>query len=111
MFRRNIHMEMGAIRTTSKVALKLSCLECCGNDIDKAERLYRFISEGLELPDADPEARTGLERFRSGADEVLGWLGGHRDEIQQGVALFQALKGRAMESVGAIANLPEIPKP
>lgn len=31
------------INPSSKIALKISCLQACGNDVDKAEKLYKFL--------------------------------------------------------------------
>lgn len=106
MFRKT-HIDMAAIRTTSKTALKLSCLQACNNDIAQAERLYHYIADGLStLPDAEPVPPTTLERVKMGADDVLAWIGGHRDEIAQGIALLKGISQR----VTATTQLPPIPK-
>lgn len=42
------------INPSSKIALKISCLQACGNDVDKAEKLYKFVAEDIaSLPDFD----------------------------------------------------------
>ena len=57
MFGQN-KINMTAIRPTSKIALKISCLQACGNDLEKAERLYDFVAKDMELPDFDaPQAQ------------------------------------------------------
>ena len=50
-------IDLTQIRATSKLSLKMSCLAACGNDVDKAEKLYRFIAEDLSnLPVAEKPA-------------------------------------------------------
>ena len=73
MFSRPINPEM--IIPTSKVALKTSCLRACGNDIEKAEKLYDFFVKDLqEIPDFDPEKAIILGD--SLTSDILGGING-----------------------------------
>lgn len=100
---------MDQLDTSSKVALKVSCLRACGNDIAQADRLYGYLSDGLDLPDRTPPEPSTFDRIRSGADELLGWIDGHRDTIAQGIALVRSLGGKVEQAAASV--LPEIPKP
>lgn len=58
-------IDLTQIRATSKLSLKMSCLAACGNDVDKAEKLYRFIAEDLSnLPDIDPAKASVVEQIK-----------------------------------------------
>lgn len=107
-------IDMTQIRTTSKLSLKLSCLDACGMDVRRAEELYQYIASGLEsLPDFDAVPMSTFEQVKKGAEEVFGWLGQHRDELAQGVEFVRGLRGgkpvkEAAESI--ISSVPPIPE-
>lgn len=95
---------------TSKVSLKMSCLAACGNDIAQADKLYRYIAEGLDsLPDFEPERISALQRVTESADEIFSWIGNHRDDFIQGWQIYQQLRG-TQPSVSAPINVEPIPQ-
>ena len=82
------------VRVTSKLSLKMSCLSACGNDIEKAERLYKYISEGLDdLPDFDPVKASVFDQIKGGANDLLGWIGQHKGDLIEGWNFLQMLRG------------------
>lgn len=102
---------MSQIIPSSKMALKLSCLSACGNDVDKAARLYDYLVSDLhDLPDCEPEKLSGVQQVMASADNVMGWIGQHQEEILQGINLIRSLKGAPMSPAAPI-NLQAIPKP
>ena len=99
-------IDTSRLRVTSKIALKLSCLEECGNDIKDAEELYNYISDGLDLPDTDPPTPSRLDQIKRGADDIISWLGSHKDDLMQGYALIKGLiPSQAAAEVPPIPNL------
>jgi len=85
----------------------MTCLEACGNDIDAANKLYNYIASDLkELPDTEP-MRPGLLQQ---ADQVMGWVGQHKDEFSQVVGLIQSLRG-GNPVAQTISDIPPIPNP
>ena len=84
-------IDTSRLRVTSKIALKLSCLEVCGNDIKDAEELYNYIAQGLDLLDTDPPTPSRLDQIKRGADDIISWLGSHKDDLLQGYALIKGL--------------------
>ena len=84
-------IDISRLRVTSKIALKLSCLEVCGNDIKDAEELYNYIAQGLDLPDTDPPTPSRLDQIKRGADDIISWIGSHKDDLLQGYALIKGL--------------------
>lgn len=98
---------MTHLKTTSKMSLKLTCLAACGNDIGKAKELYGFISDGIELPDFEPEVPDTMERAKQYAGDIFGWVREHKDGILQG---YQMLKGLGSGAVSAASSpIPPLP--
>ncbi len=115
MFDKKPQIDLNQIRPTSKLSLKLSCLAACENDVDKAERLYRFIADDMkQLPEVDVVPPTALEQFKTGANDLFGWLGEHRDSLIEGWNFIQALRGGTPISAASAAppaGVPPVPKP
>jgi hypothetical protein len=98
------------INPASKMSLKMSCLVACNNDIDKAEKLYKFLSDGVEtLPDFDVPQPTIIQQVQDGAGKVFGWVKENREDIMQAWGFIQSMRnGKVAETV---AEIPPIPKP
>lgn len=89
-------IDLTQIRATSKLSLKMSCLAACGNDVDKAEKLYRFIADDLSnLPDVDPARASVVEQIKTGANDLFGWIGEHKGDIVEGWNFLQMIRGGA----------------
>ena len=84
-------IDTSRLRVTSKISLKLSCLDVCENDIKAADELYNYIAQGLDLPDNDPPTPSRLEQIKRGADDIISWLGGHKDDFMLGYVLIKGL--------------------
>lgn len=92
MFSKRIDVRQ--IVPTSKISLKMSCLAACDNDIEKANRLYNYVADGLkDLPDFEPERISAFQRVSTSADEMLGWIGKHKEDFMQGWQMIQAMRG------------------
>lgn len=107
MFGRN-EINMTAIQPTSKVALKLSCLRACGNDLDKAERLYDFIAKDMELPDFEPPQPTALQQAREMFGSAFEWVRNNRDDLVSAWNVIQSMRGGGAV-VQPPTNVPPIP--
>ena len=92
MFNRPINPEM--IIPTSKVSLKTSCLRACGNDIEKAEKLYDFFVKDLqEIPDFDPVPPTLFEQAKSTVGDLFGWVENNQDKLLGAYQFIQQFRG------------------
>lgn len=113
MFNSRTTFDASKIVPTSKIALKLSCLRACDNDIERSEKLYDYMMKDLkDIPDCEPTLPSGIQRFKTSADDIIGWVSEHKDLIQQGIGLIQGLrsKGAAAAAVGGLTDVPPIPK-
>ena len=96
---------------TSKVSLKMSCLHSCNGDIEKAEKLYKYLSEGLdELPTFDPVRPTTMQQIKDGAVQTFSWINENQDTIMNWVGLIKDMfgKGGGTPSAPASQAIPPI---
>ena len=97
------------IRPTSKVALKMSCLQSCNGDIDKAERLYSFLIKDMEdLPTFDAIQPSTFDQIKEGARETVGWISQNQDQIMNWVGFFKGLMGKGN---GVESQVPPVSNP
>lgn len=105
-------IDLSQVRPTSKLSLKMSCLAACGNDVDKAERLYKFLSEDIAtLPDFDPVKSSVIDQIKEGANDLFGWIGEHKADLIDGWNLIQTIRGGNTISMPGTppADVPPIP--
>ncbi|MBQ5844265.1 MAG: hypothetical protein IIW52_05360 [Alistipes sp.] len=109
MFGRKPQIDITQIMPTSKMALKISCLNACKNDIAEAERLYDYFTKDIgELPDFEPVRPTVIQQVKQGADELFGWLNAHGEDIAKGWSMIQSLRGVTTPTAPP-ADVPPIP--
>lgn len=101
MFGRN-KIDLGMVVPTSKMSLKASCINACGNDIEKASRLYDFFAKDIaSLPDFDIPKPTAYQQVKAVAGEVFGWLDSNRDKLAEAYSFIRsARQGRPVENPG-----------
>lgn len=99
------------------MSLKISCLRACGNDMDKAQKLYGFIAEGLrELPDFDTKPPTLMQQATDTVGSIFGWVKENQGDIMQAWDFVRSMLGRgaAAPTAGLPAppvDVPPIPEP
>lgn len=84
-----------AIQPTSKASLKMQCLLVCNGDIEKAERLYDFMSKGLDdLPTFDNVPPTTMQQIKDGAVNTLAWLNENQEQVMNWVGIIKNMFGK-----------------
>ena len=100
------------IRPTSKIALKMRCLYTCNGDVDNAEKLYKFLSDGLEdLPTFDVQQPTTMQQIKDGAVQTFAWLNDNQETIMNWVGMIKQMLnkgGGATPTPTASAPIPPI---
>lgn len=98
MFRFRKKYDMEAIRKTidpsSKLTMKMSILSSCGGDLERAEKMYKFLADGMELPDMPPVKPSIMEQIKGYANEVMGFANENKDTINDVISFVQALRGK-----------------
>lgn len=94
---------MQHIVPTSKVSLKMSCLHACGGDLDKAEKLYAYLSEGIEdLPTFEPVKPSTFDQAKSMISEGFGWVKENQETIVNWVSFFKDVFGKGGNGGGSV---------
>lgn len=112
MFRRN-DIDMDMIVTSSKMALKASCIKACDNDVDKAERLYDFFVKDIkDIPDFDVKPPSAFEQIKTMAGDVFGWVEQNQGKLLDAYNVFQSIRGGQPLNIpsGPIDGVPPIPE-
>jgi hypothetical protein len=92
MFGRN-DIDINGIVVTSKMSLKASCIKVCGNDIERAEKLYDFFAKDIQnLPDFDVPPPSTLEQIKTMAGDVFGWVEQNQDKLIGAYHLIQGFR-------------------
>jgi hypothetical protein len=110
MFRRKLNTAM--IDTSSKIALKMSCLSACNGDVRRAQELYAFLADGVsDMPDYTPQQPNRMQQLTASAKSMFAWVKDNRDDLLGAFQFIQQLRGGG--SVAAVseaaAELPPIP--
>ncbi|MBQ7899375.1 MAG: hypothetical protein IJ307_05930 [Bacteroidales bacterium] len=113
MFGKN-DIDINMIVTTSKMALKASCIRACNNDVEKAEKLYDFFIKDIkELPDFDVQPPSAFEQIKTVAGDVFGWIEQNQDKLVGAYNIFQSVRGGQPINVptgSPIDGIPPIPE-
>ena len=98
------------IRPTSKVSLKMSCLYTCNGDVERAEKLYKFLSDGLDdLPTFDVVQPTTMQQIKDGAVQTFGWINQNQDTIMNWIGIVRDMLGKGNKQ--AMPPTPSSPIP
>lgn len=98
------------IRPTSKVSLKMSCLYTCNGDVERAEKLYKFLSDGLDdLPTFDAVQPTTMQQIKEGAAQTFGWISQNQDTIMNWIGIVRDMFSKGNKQV--VPPTPSSPIP
>lgn len=109
MFKNN-KIDLGMINTSSKMSLKMSCINACKGDVQRAKELYDFLSEGIEaIPDFDIQQPTMMQQVQQTVGNIFGWVKDNREDIVQAVGFIQSLRGGTSSQFANAAPIPPLP--
>lgn len=103
------------INPSSKMALKMSCLQQTGGDVKKAEELYRFLADGVEsMPDYPAQQPSTFQQIQQTAGQIFGWVKENQGDIVNAVNFIQQIRGAQpigmpMASATPPADIPPLP--
>lgn len=104
------------INPSSKMALKLSCLQQTGGDVKKAEELYKFLADGVEsMPDYPIQKPTALQQIQQTAGGLFNWVKENQGDIMNAVGFIQQMRGGGAIGIPAAAaessaEIPPLPQ-
>ena len=101
-----------AIQPTSKASLKVQCLVASNGDIEKAEKLYNFMSKDMdELPTFDVIPPTTMQKLKEGATQTFAWINENQDTIMNWISIIRQMVGKGGSNVPPIGGAPVQPVP
>ena len=103
-FRKKIDLTM--INPTSKMAMKLSCLQAVNGDVKRAKELYDFLADGVgELPDFPTEKPTMIQQAQQAVGSIFGWVKDNQNDlINVWNFIRQARSGQPVTPIAPPAN-------
>lgn len=103
------------IDLSSKMALKMSCLQTANGDVRKAQELYAFLSEGIEsMPDYTAQKPSLIQQAQQSVGSLFGWVKENKDDLVQAWNFIQSMRGGSAIPVTPTvppADIPPIPAP
>lgn len=82
------------IDPTSKMALKMSCLQTTGGDVKKAQEIYAFLAEGVEsMPDYPVQKPSTVQQIQQAAGNIFGWVKENQGDLAKAYNFIQQLRG------------------
>lgn len=88
-------INLNMIDPSSKIALKMSCVQSSGGDLSKAKELYDFFAADIQIPDYPEPKPSTIQRFAQQADMLFGWLENNGDKFIKGYNMIQMFRGKA----------------
>lgn len=89
-----------AIRPTSKSALKMQCLMISKGNVEDADKLYKFLSDGVDsLPDFDVVPPTTFTQIKETAGSIFGWVKENQNDIVNGIEFIKTLRNKGGGSI------------
>ena len=115
LFKKKIDLRM--IDPSSKMALKMSCLQTANGDVKKAQELYAFLSEGMEtMPDYPIQQPSAMQQLQQTTGKFFGWVKENQGDLMQAWNFIQSMRGGqpiAMPPTPAAppVDIPPLPQP
>lgn len=111
LFKKKIDLRM--IDPSSKMALKMSCLQTANGDVKKAQELYDFLSKDMEtMPDYPVQQPTFMQQAQQVAGGLFGWVKENQQDLMQAWGFIQSLRGGASAPVPTpTVDIPPLPNP
>ena len=82
------------IDPSSKMALKMSCLQSANGDVAKAKELYDYLSEGVEaMPDYPIQQPSFMQQAQQAVGSFFGFLKENQGDLMQAWSFIQSMRG------------------
>ena len=85
--------DLRMINPTSKISLKMSCIEASNGDLVKAKELYDYFADGVDIPDYPIQKPNIVQQFTQQANEMFGWIDQNSERIMKGYNMIQMMRG------------------
>ena len=90
-FRKKIDLRM--IDLSSKMALKMTCLQTANGDVKKAQELYAFLSEGMEtMPEYPVQQPSFMQQAQQTVGSIFGWVKENQNDLMQAWNMVRSMR-------------------
>ena len=80
------------IKPTSKAELKRMCLYMSNLDVEKADKMYKFLIDGLEdIPAVEPTSKPFIQNIGEQASGFFDWVRKNEDVMKQGADMIRGI--------------------
>ena len=87
----------------------MSCLHTCNGDIEKAEKLYQYLTDGIDdLPTYDPIQPTTMQQAKEIISNGFSWAKENQDAIVNVVSFLKDTFGKGGGSTPSATAVPPI---
>lgn len=101
-FKKKINLAM--IEPSSKIALKMSCLQSANGDVAKAQELYNYLVDGIDsMPDFPIAKPSTMQQIQQTANGVFTWLKENQQDILNIVGIVKQFGGGNVAQVATQA--------
>ena len=117
LFKKKIDLRM--IDPSSKMALRMTCLQQANGDVKKAKELYDYLSEGMEtMPEYPVQQPSFMQQAQQTVGGLFGWVKENQNDLVQAWNFIQSMRGG--QPIGASmpgiapappVAIPPIPQP
>lgn len=102
------------IDPSSKMALRMTCLQQANGDVKKAKELYDYLSEGMEnMPEYPVQQPSFMQQAQQTVGSLFGWVKENQNDLVQAWNFVQSMRGG--QPIGApmpgIAPVPSVDIP
>jgi hypothetical protein len=109
MFFKRKKLRTDMIDTSSRMALKMTCLNACSGNVSRAQELYAFLADGItDIPDYTPPRPTITQHMRN----AFTWIKDNREDIASAWQFVQQMRSQQattpVPTHDAIPPLPNI---
>ena len=81
------------IDPSSKMALKMTCLQTANGDVKKAQELYAFLSEGMEtMPEYPVQQPSFMQQAQQTVGSIFGWVKENQNDLMQAWNMVRSMR-------------------
>ena len=99
------------INPSSKMSLKMSCLQASKGNVEQAEKMFKYFADGIQsLPDFDAPKPSIIQQAKEMLNGVFGVIDSNEERIMKAYNYYQMFKGGMTPPINATpSNIPPLP--
>lgn len=96
------------INPSSKIELKLSCLHAAHGNVEQAEKMFKYFTDGIDsMPDFATPKPGIVQQAKDMLDGVFGVIDSNEERIMKAYNYYQMFRGNIPQ--GTPTEIPPLP--